>query len=67
MWPGQSSRRPQPTGSTGRRFMPKRAASAWEVIVDSGSPDQTRKIMVAAGEPYELIPRSAALLLELTD
>ena len=48
-------------------YMPKRTASVWEVVVDSGHPDRTSKIVVAAGEPYELIQRSAALLLELSD
>ncbi len=48
-------------------YMPRRTASAWELILDSCCPDRSDKIIVAAGEPYELIQRSAALLRELTD
>ncbi len=50
-----------------RFFMPKQQGTAWEVAVDSAQPDREEKPIVKAGEPYELIARSTALLRELTD
>ena len=44
---------------------PSRQGSAWEVVLDSGRPNPAK--IIAAGEPYELIQRSTALLRELTD
>ncbi|MGO9260630.1 MAG: glycogen debranching protein GlgX [Bryobacteraceae bacterium] len=49
-----------------RFFMPRREGTAWEVILDSAEPERAAKPMVAAGEALELIPRSTALLRELT-
>jgi isoamylase len=48
-------------------YMPRREGTAWEVLLDSAFPDRTDGPMVASGEPYELVPRSTALLRELTD
>jgi hypothetical protein len=47
--------------------MPRREGTAWEVMLDSAEPERAAKPMVAAGEAFELIPRSTALLRELTD
>jgi glycogen operon protein len=48
-------------------FMPRKQGSAWEVLLDSNSPDRTDKPVIAAGSSFELIARSTALLRELTD
>ncbi|HSU69092.1 MAG TPA: hypothetical protein VLJ39_19570, partial [Tepidisphaeraceae bacterium] len=48
-------------------FMPPRAGTAWELLMDSKLPTNGVHTVIAAGEPYELIPRSTALLRELTD
>jgi glycogen operon protein len=50
-----------------RFFMPQRTGSAWEIVLDSAQPDRKEQPVVAAGEPYELIARSTALLRELND
>ncbi|HEY2014991.1 MAG TPA: glycogen debranching protein GlgX [Bryobacteraceae bacterium] len=48
-------------------FMPRRQGTAWEVILDSANPERTDKPAIGAGDAYELIARSTALLRELTD
>jgi glycogen operon protein len=48
-------------------YMPRLYGRAWEVILDSGYPDRQEKPVAMPGEYYELIPRSTALLRELTD
>jgi glycogen operon protein len=48
-------------------YMPKKTGSAWEVVIDSAHPKREEKPVVAAGAFHELIPRSTALLRELTD
>ena len=48
-------------------FMPRREGTAWEVVIDSAVPERKDKPRIAAGAPFELIPRSTALLRELTD
>jgi glycogen operon protein len=50
-----------------RFFMPQREGTAWEVLLDSAFPEKTDKPVVAAGQSYELIARSTALLWELRD
>jgi isoamylase len=48
-------------------YMPKREGSAWELLVDSAVPERTDRPVIGMGQFYELIPRSTALLRELTD
>ncbi len=48
-------------------YMPSREGSAWEVLISSATPENAEKQMVEAGKPYELIPRSTALLREISD
>jgi glycogen operon protein len=53
-------------------YMPRRTGTAWEVLLDSAAPERDgngngKRPVVAPGESYELIPRSTALLRELTD
>jgi isoamylase len=48
-------------------YMPRREGTAWEVLLDSAFPGRKEGPVVGAGDPYELIPRSTALLRELTD
>jgi glycogen operon protein len=50
-----------------RFFMPSRKGSAWELLMSSGAPTSADHPVIAAGEPYDLIARSTALLRELTD
>jgi glycogen operon protein len=50
-----------------RFFMPRREGTAWELLLDSAAPGAIDHTVVAAGESYELIARSTALLRELTD
>jgi len=50
-----------------RFYMPRRHGSAWELLLDSGDPEKTDKAIIGAGDYHELIPRSIALLRELTD
>jgi isoamylase len=47
--------------------MPRRPGSAWEVLVSSAAPNGSEKPVVRAGKVYELVPRSTALLREITD
>ena len=50
------------------RFYMPRPGSAWELLLDSAAPDgEVSKVMLAAGQFHDLIPRSTALLRELTD
>jgi isoamylase len=48
-------------------YMPRKAGSAWEIVLDSARLSGDGKRPIAPGEPYELIARSTALLRELTD
>jgi len=48
-------------------YMPRRPGTAWELLLDSNLPSDGVRPVVAAGEFYELIPRSTAVLRELTD
>jgi glycogen operon protein len=48
-------------------YMPVREGTAWELQLDSGFPDKEEKPVIGSGEAYEMIPRSTALLRELTD
>jgi len=50
-----------------RFFMPRIEGTAWEVALDSAEPAREKKPIVPAGEAFELIPRSTALLRELAD
>jgi glycogen operon protein len=51
-----------------RFFMPREQGTAWELTISSAQPEFDGKPpIVKAGEPYELIARSTALLRELTD
>jgi glycogen operon protein len=50
-----------------RFFMPRRPGTAWELILDSALADSTDGKIVPAGEPFDLIPRSTALLREMRD
>jgi glycogen operon protein len=50
-----------------RFFMPRRTGSAWQLILDSAEPERKEQPIIPAGEPYELIARSTALLRELND
>ena len=47
--------------------MPQRDGAAWQLLIDSANPDQQDQPALAAGDSYELIPRSAVLLQQLTD
>jgi hypothetical protein len=47
--------------------MPRRQGTAWEVLLDSANPARPEKPVIGAGDPYELIARSTALLRELAD
>jgi len=49
-------------------YMPRRHGTAWEVLIDTNVPEglETR-LIVHAGEPYELAPRCTTLLRELND
>jgi isoamylase len=48
-------------------YMPPRQGAAWELLLDSAVPARSERPVIAAGEPYELIARSTALLRELND
>jgi isoamylase len=48
-------------------YMPPREGVAWELLLDSATPDRDDRPVIAAGESYELIARSSAILRELTD
>jgi len=50
-----------------RFYVPEKNGTAWEVLLDSGYPDKSEKPVVAGGGYHELIPRSTAILRELTD
>jgi glycogen operon protein len=50
-----------------RFYMPPAAGTAWQVILDSGSPERSDQPVIGAGAFHELIPRSTALLREMTD
>ena len=47
--------------------MPLHPGRAWEVLVSSAFPDRNERVLVRAGESYELISRSTALLREIAD
>ena len=48
-------------------YMPRVEGTAWELTIDSAAPQRQDKPVVAAGDCFELIPRSTALLRELAD
>ncbi len=48
-------------------YMPKIQGAAWELLLDSASPERTDKPVFGQGQFFELIPRSTAVLRELTD
>jgi glycogen operon protein len=48
-------------------YMPRRPGKEWEVLISSAAPEATEREAVRAGKPYELIPRSTALLRERKD
>ncbi|MDF3039303.1 MAG: glycogen debranching enzyme GlgX [Thermomicrobiales bacterium] len=50
-----------------RFFMPRRPGSAWELLLDSAQPVREDRPIIPPGESYDLIPRSTALLREMTD
>ena len=49
-------------------YMPKlHDGAAWEVCLDTSKPDLAKRRVVRVSQPYELPPRSAAMLRELED
>ena len=48
-------------------YMPKFEGIAWQVLLDSNAPERKDAPVLAAGEYYELVARSSAILRELTD
>jgi glycogen operon protein len=48
-------------------YMPRREGTAWEVLLDSANPERSDRPSVRAGDSYELIGRSTALLREQRD
>jgi glycogen operon protein len=48
-------------------FMPRVEGTAWALVLDSANPARADQPVIAAGESYELIPRSTALLRQLAD
>jgi isoamylase len=48
-------------------YMPPRDGAAWEVVISSAAPQDEEKRIVEAGKPFELVPRSTALLREIND
>jgi glycogen operon protein len=48
-------------------YMPRNGGTAWQVVISSGDDGQVEHPPIGPGEPFELIPRSTALLRELTD
>jgi glycogen operon protein len=48
-------------------YMPRHGGTAWQVLLDSASPERTDGPIVPAGQFYELIARSTALLREMRD
>ncbi len=47
--------------------MPRREGTAWELLIDSAQPNREDKPVIGAGQPFELIARSTAVLRELSD
>jgi glycogen operon protein len=47
--------------------MPRIQGTAWELVLDSANPARSDQPVIAAGNFYELIPRSTALLRQLAD
>jgi hypothetical protein len=47
--------------------MPRRGGTAWQVMLDSAVPERAEGPLVRAGQFYELIARSTALLREMRD
>ncbi len=50
-----------------RFYMPAIPGTAWELVLDSAEPNREKRPIISAGEFYELIPRSTAVLRELAD
>ena len=50
-----------------RFFMPPRPGTAWELEIDTASPERADRQVIPSGEYYELVPRSTAVLRELAD
>jgi isoamylase len=48
-------------------YMPPRKGTAWQLLVDSAKPTREDKPVIPAGDSFELIARSTALLRELSD
>ena len=48
-------------------YMPRKPGTAWELIEDSTDPEGSGKAIVPAGDCLDLVPRSTAVLRELTD
>jgi isoamylase len=48
-------------------YMPRIEGTAWEVMLNSCCPTRDKGPIVKAGEPYELMSRSIALLREMRD
>jgi len=56
-----------PHHETIKFFMPKGDGVAWEAVIDTCCPNRGDKPITKAGDAYELIERSAALLREMRD
>jgi glycogen operon protein len=50
-----------------RFHMPRRGRAVWEVLLDSANPERVDRPRVRAGQSYELIARSTAVLREMRD
>jgi glycogen operon protein len=50
-----------------RFHMPRRGSTAWQVMLDSASPERAEGPLIRAGNFYELIARSTAVLREMRD
>ena len=48
-------------------YMPKQQGVAWKVLLDTARDDRRGTPIVQSGTSYDLVPRGAALLCELTD
>jgi glycogen operon protein len=48
-------------------YMPRRGRAVWEVLLDSANPERSDRPRVRAGQSYELIARSTAVLREMRD
>ncbi len=48
-------------------YMPRTQGTAWQLLLDSAYPDREEKLVIAPGEPYDLVARSTALLCQLAD